>query len=388
MEVNVEIVLSYNDEETDWKVKKNISRFIYRLKKYRTGNRFSGEYTYKINQDSELYKQIIEFYKSNRKDVEFICLDYDVKVSDEEFEKAKAFVLCFPEYYCEEYEDIENEYSECESCHSKEKTNSLFYAQPKGYIKKHENDYGFAGLDGTGELLLLPKLVEKLKESGVDKKYFQPIISKSKKILGYTFITDNILPQKSYIDENYKFENQCEKCGRINMTENENIFHFIPKRITEEGIKNLKDVNKTYEFYDEYREIIISKKVAQIIKENVPQRVRRDGHPARKSFQALRIAVNDELGVLERGLDGAFELLGSGGRLAVITFHSLEDRIVKQKMASWCQGCTCPKDFPVCVCGNKPKAKLVVRKPVCANETELRNNPRARSAKLRICEKI
>ena len=110
MEVNVEIVLSYNDEETDWKVKKNISKFIYRLKKYRTGNRFSGEYTYKINQDSELYKQIIEFYKSNRKDVEFICLDYDVKVSDEEFEKAKAFVLCFPEYYCEEYEDIENEY--------------------------------------------------------------------------------------------------------------------------------------------------------------------------------------------------------------------------------------------------------------------------------------
>ena len=245
MEVNVEIVLSYNDEETDWKVKKNISKFIYRLKKYRTGNRFSGEYTYKINQDSELYKQIIEFYKSNRKDVEFICLDYDVKVSDEEFEKAKAFVLCFPEYYCEEYEDIENEYSECESCHSKEKTNSLFYAQPKGYIKKHENDYGFAGLDGTGELLLLPKLVEKLKKSGVDKKYFQPIISKSKKILGYTFITDN-------------------------MTENENIFYFIPKRITEEGIKNLKDVNKTYEFYDEYREIIISKKVAQIIKENVP----------------------------------------------------------------------------------------------------------------------
>ena len=128
--------------------------------------------------------------------------------------------------------------------------------------------------------------------------------------------------------------------------------------------------------------------LAEIIKENVPQRVRRDGHPARKSFQALRIAVNDELGVLERGLDGAFELLGSGGRLAVITFHSLEDRIVKQKMALWCQGCTCPKDFPVCVCGNKPKAKLVVKKPICANETELSDNPRARSAKLRICEKI
>lgn len=128
--------------------------------------------------------------------------------------------------------------------------------------------------------------------------------------------------------------------------------------------------------------------LAEIIKDNVPQKVRRDGHPARKTFQALRIAVNDELGVLEKGLDGAFELLGSGGRLAVITFHSLEDRLVKQKMASWCQGCTCPKDFPVCVCGNLPKANLVNRKPICANETELQNNARARSAKLRICEKI
>lgn len=128
--------------------------------------------------------------------------------------------------------------------------------------------------------------------------------------------------------------------------------------------------------------------LAKIVKNNVPQRVRRDGHPARKTFQALRIAVNDELGALAKGLDGAFELLGSGGRLAVITFHSLEDRMVKQKMATWCKGCTCPKDFPVCVCGNKPKAKLVNRKPICANETELKENPRARSAKLRICEKI
>lgn len=128
--------------------------------------------------------------------------------------------------------------------------------------------------------------------------------------------------------------------------------------------------------------------LAEIVKENVPQRVRREGHPARKTFQALRIAVNDELNVLSRGLDGAFELLGSGGRLAVITFHSLEDRIVKQKMADWCRGCTCPPDFPVCVCGNKPKARLVNKKPVCANGTELEDNPRARSAKLRICEKI
>jgi 16S rRNA (cytosine1402-N4)-methyltransferase len=138
----------------------------------------------------------------------------------------------------------------------------------------------------------------------------------------------------------------------------------------------------------EQKAIQTTLELAEIVKANVPQKARRDAHPARKTFQALRIAVNDELGVLVRGLDSAFEMLGSGGRLAVITFHSLEDRIVKQKMASWCQGCTCPKDFPVCVCGNKPKAKLVNKKPICANETELAQNPRARSAKLRICEKI
>lgn len=138
----------------------------------------------------------------------------------------------------------------------------------------------------------------------------------------------------------------------------------------------------------EQEPITTTLQLAEIVKANVPQKVRRDGHPARKTFQAIRIAVNDELNVLSRGLDDAFKLLGKGGRLAVITFHSLEDRIVKQKMAGWCQGCTCPKDFPVCVCGNKPKAKLVNKKPVCANETELADNPRARSAKLRICEKI
>lgn len=134
--------------------------------------------------------------------------------------------------------------------------------------------------------------------------------------------------------------------------------------------------------------IVTTLQLAEIVKENVPQRVRRDGHPARKTFQALRIAVNNELDVLVQGLDSAFEMLGSGGRLAVITFHSLEDRIVKQKMASWCQGCTCPKDFPICVCGNTPRARLINKKPICANETELAQNPRARSAKLRICEKI
>jgi len=128
--------------------------------------------------------------------------------------------------------------------------------------------------------------------------------------------------------------------------------------------------------------------LADIVRESVPAAVRREpGHPARKVFQALRIATNAELDRLSQGLDAAFGLLAPGGRLAVITFHSLEDRIVKRRMAEWCTGCTCPPDFPVCVCGKEPKARLVNRKPIQATEQEVEENPRSRSAKLRICEK-
>lgn len=140
--------------------------------------------------------------------------------------------------------------------------------------------------------------------------------------------------------------------------------------------------------YREEKEIVTTLELAEIIKSAVPQRVRREGHPARQTFQAIRIAVNDEFGELERGLDSAFEMLNPGGRLAVITFHSIEDRITKQRMAKWCTGCTCPPDFPVCVCGNKPKAKLISRKPIVASEEELAVNQRSRSAKLRVCEKL
>lgn len=128
--------------------------------------------------------------------------------------------------------------------------------------------------------------------------------------------------------------------------------------------------------------------LAEIIKGAVPAAKRREGHPARQTFQALRIAVNGELDRLSEGLQGGFELLKPGGRMAVITFHSLEDRIVKKAMAQWCVGCTCPKDFPVCICGNKPKAELVFKKPIEASENELEENPRARSARLRVVTKL
>ncbi|MEG1426360.1 MAG: 16S rRNA (cytosine(1402)-N(4))-methyltransferase RsmH [Oscillospiraceae bacterium] len=139
----------------------------------------------------------------------------------------------------------------------------------------------------------------------------------------------------------------------------------------------------------EQGEITTTLQLAEIIKDSVPAAVRREGgHPARKTFQALRIAVNGELDKLKEGLESAFGLLAPGGRLAVITFHSLEDRMVKQQMNKWCVGCTCPKDFPVCVCGNKPKGKLIYKKGLAPGENELQENPRARSARLRVIEKI
>ncbi len=123
--------------------------------------------------------------------------------------------------------------------------------------------------------------------------------------------------------------------------------------------------------------------LAEIISNAVPAKARRDGHPARKTFQALRIAVNGELDILNDAIESAFSLLKSGGVLSIITFHSLEDRIVKQKFKEFCTGCTCPPDFPVCVCGKTPRGRMVNRKGVTASEAELQENPRARSATLR-----
>ena len=119
-----------------------------------------------------------------------------------------------------------------------------------------------------------------------------------------------------------------------------------------------------------------------------PQALREKQHPAKRSFQAIRIAVNDELGSVREMLEEAIPRLNPGGRLAVITFHSLEDRIVKTAMAAAAKGCTCPPEFPVCICGKKPQVKLITRKPIVSGAAELEENPRARSAKLRICEKL
>ncbi len=128
--------------------------------------------------------------------------------------------------------------------------------------------------------------------------------------------------------------------------------------------------------------------LAEIIKKSVPAAYRREKNPCRKTFQAIRIEVNKELDVLETALTDGFDRLKVGGRMSVITFHSLEDRIVKNRFKEFCTGCTCPPEFPVCVCGKQPRGQLVGKKPVTASEEELKVNNRSRSAKLRIIEKI
>lgn len=129
--------------------------------------------------------------------------------------------------------------------------------------------------------------------------------------------------------------------------------------------------------------------LVEIIKRSIPA-AQRDGghHPAKRSFQALRIEVNAELDVIAPAIRSAVRLLNKGGRVAIITFHSLEDRIVKQTFAELAQGCTCPKNFPVCVCGKKPELKVITRKPILPSNEELEVNPRSRSAKLRVAEKL
>lgn len=186
----------------------------------------------------------------------------------------------------------------------------------------------------------------------------------------------------------------------------------LDMRMSQEGI-SAKDIVNTYSYEElsrilwEYGEEKFSRRIADnivkqrenapiettgqladIVCSSYPAKFRREKNPCKKTFQAIRIAVNCELDELDRALDDGFDMLKIGGRFCIITFHSLEDRIVKQRFASFCTGCTCPPDFPQCICGKKPRGKLVNRKPIEASEEELAVNNRSHSAKLRIIEKI
>lgn len=166
-------------------------------------------------------------------------------------------------------------------------------------------------------------------------------------------------------------------------------FEELRRILTEYGEERYSHkIAKTIVARREEKPIGTTLELVEVIKSAMPPAALREKqHPAKRSFQAIRIAVNGELDALPPMLEGAVKLLNPGGRLAVITFHSLEDRIVKQTMKDLATGCTCPPGFPVCVCGKKPKITLISRKPIVSGAAELEENPRARSAKLRVAEK-
>lgn len=165
---------------------------------------------------------------------------------------------------------------------------------------------------------------------------------------------------------------EYELANIINRYGEEKFARNIAKNIVK--ARNQKNIETTLE-------------LAEIIKDSVPAKYRRDSHPARKTFQAIRIEVNDELSTLAQAVDDMFHSLKVGGRLSIITFHSLEDRTVKEKFREFTIGCTCPKEFPVCVCGKTPEGKLI-NKGVSAKQSELDMNNRSRSAKLRTIERL
>ena len=274
MKVIVRFALFYDKQEKFKENSREFQELTNLLDGFRRKETWIGEPVYEVYQDDELYQKVVNYVETNLEDdpergIQFDNLCYVSEITEEEYDNAAAFIVDWPDYYCEEYEEIENAYEECETCYSKIKKSNLFYVQPKGYIKKHHEDFGMAGFDGTGELLLLPKLVEALIKGGVDKKYFQPVLTKRRRVMGYIFVTENILPKGSYQDLTYNIKKKCNSCGHINMEIQQPEFWFQKKTISKEGVEKLEDVNVTYEFFDEYREIIVSRKVADIIKKHV-----------------------------------------------------------------------------------------------------------------------
>lgn len=160
------------------------------------------------------------------------------------------------------------------------------------------------------------------------------------------------------------------------------IFEYGEEKFARRIAKKIVDYRST-------KAIETTGELVELIKEGIPAAARRTGpHPARRTFQAIRIAVNDELNVFRDALHDSIDLLNPNGRVSIITFHSLEDRICKKVFQDYAQGCICPPDFPICTCRNKPAIKIVTKKPILPSNEEVESNPRARSAKLRIAEKL
>ncbi len=196
---------------------------------------------------------------------------------------------------------------------------------------------------------------------------------------GFSYMNDGQLDMRMNQEDEFSAYDVVNTYSEDELTQiireygEENWANRIAKFIVE--ARSEKPLETTYQLVD-------------IIKNAIPASARKDGpHPAKRTFQAIRIEVNNELKIIEKTIEDAFSVMNKGGRVAIITFHSLEDRIVKNTFKKLAQGCICPPEFPVCICNNKPKVKIISRKPILPSEREITDNPRARSAKLRIAEK-
>ncbi len=196
---------------------------------------------------------------------------------------------------------------------------------------------------------------------------------------GFSYMNDGKLDMRMNQSDSFTAYDVVNGYSEAKLTEiitdygEENWANRIAKFIVQERAE--KPIETTFELVD-------------VIKKAIPAAARKDGpHPAKRTFQAIRIEVNNELRIIEQTIEAAVSRLNKGGRIAIITFHSLEDRIVKNAYKKLAQGCTCPPEFPVCICGGKAKIKIITKKPILPSDDEVENNPRARSAKLRIAEK-
>lgn len=215
---------------------------------------------------------------------------------------------------------------------------------------------------------------------------------------GFLFDLGVSSPQFELDERGFSYKNDAPLDMRMDQTQPFSAAHIVNTA----PVNDLERIFREYgeerwskriaQFIDKYRrdkEIKTTCELADIIKQAIPAAARRTGpHPARRSYQALRIAVNHELEYLQEALNLAIRLLKPGGRIAVISFHSLEDRQVKSVFAEWARGCECPRDFPVCICNRTPQLRIITKKPVLPSEEELDINRRARSAKLRAAEKL
>jgi len=270
MKIIVEFTLGFG--ETRKKIGEDISKELYcwrrQIKGYKTGKKILSLDFYKMNEENELYQGIVNFAKRFPEEIALEIYEYYVEYTNEEMNSAVAFIPHFTNNWCEEYDDTTIEYVECKYCYAcLSVQNEKNYIKPSGFVKTKAEDYGVLRVDTElNYFLVLPKLYEKLIEEGIPEKYFYPMISKRNKILAYELVSDNILPENSFKDENYCFRKTCTKCGSKSYEIDENKYVYSPKSISKEGLEALHEVNKTAEYFHHQQLIMVNKNVHDIIK--------------------------------------------------------------------------------------------------------------------------